>query len=395
MRIVRLPGRVRSAPEPLRREQWMRALFAYAELHHNPGLMVNSELERARTVPASRWLSHRLLLDAHAALLCRLSRSRMRRLRAYAASVLRVGASIESVETGLGEFQEMNPELLVEGCPFFRGEHPTSTFWEGWVSEPEAEDEPARTVSVRLTSVKDCEPQARSSGSPNLVVVAGHAGALDRENHVWGEALEQHQATPLELRYSFWTHRLGLPDAQGYFRLEPSVLIDALQLSSGRSAWAVGARVVEAAPSWGDDGEQALGAAVELVATLSRGQSDAGEQPWQSPVMSAAETARESVAAILDAFAAFGASVYEGAWRSDAPTCIFDSKYLYAASPAREARTLELRVGRYQTGIEVAIGRDPATSQPPAERGPDASAGRWSMLRFRSPKPSRKTGEGA
>src|SRR5687767_12282453 len=79
--VLRVQGRLRDVPRSLRQLQWLHALFAYAEVQNNPSLAVATNLERTRTVPTSRWHYHRLLLDAHAALLCRFAKQRVASLR--------------------------------------------------------------------------------------------------------------------------------------------------------------------------------------------------------------------------------------------------------------------------------------------------------------------------
>jgi len=144
------------------------------------------------------------------------------------------------------------------------------------------------------------------------------------------------------------------------------------------------------------DAEQALGAAVELIATLARGQRRAADQPWQLPIMSAAQVARDSVSAVWDAFSTLGTAVYAREWRAPCPPCIYDSKYLYTLSPPSSARALPLSVGRYETTLEVAIGQDPVSvsgQHPHGRRGNGGMpAQRWSMLYFRGVKGEDKTG---
>jgi hypothetical protein len=229
------------------------------------------------------------------------------------------------------------------------------------------------------------------------VVVEGHAMLEE------GRALEADAGArptvgdpaqrPLELCYSFWTQTLGPPNHRGDLSIAPVTVVDALPLTTGRAAWAVGVRVVEGASLVTEHAEQALGAAVELVATLTQGQREVAEGPWQLPVMSRAEWAQASVAAILEAFTALGVAVYERAWWSPSPSCVYDSKYLYAVSPAAAPRKLTMRAGRYESEVEVAIGSEPVSvsSTRRLEERPTAPTQRWSMLRFRGVKDRRQT----
>src|SRR5688572_29380772 len=132
MSVLRVQGSSREVPRNLMQLQWLHALFAYAEVQNNPSLTVTDNLHRIRTVPASRWHFHRLLLDAHAALLCRFARERVAAVRRKVVAMIEHGASYESVEQGLGVFQGLDAAELIEHCPFFAGDE-TNTYWEGWV----------------------------------------------------------------------------------------------------------------------------------------------------------------------------------------------------------------------------------------------------------------------
>src|SRR6186713_398509 len=133
--VLRVQGRSRDVPRGIRQLQWLHALFAYAEVQNNPSLAVTTNLERTRTVPTSRWHYHRLLLDAHAALLCRFARQRVAALRRKVVGMIEHGVSYGSVKEGLGEYQALDAAALVERCPFFAGDEATNTYWEGWVAE--------------------------------------------------------------------------------------------------------------------------------------------------------------------------------------------------------------------------------------------------------------------
>jgi len=400
--VLRVEGRMREVPRGLRQLQWLHALFAYAEVQNNPSLPVTTNLERIRTVPASRWHYHRLLLDAHAALLCRFARQRVAALRRKVAGMIEHGVSYESVEEGLGEYQALDAVSLVERCPFFSGDEATNTYWEGWVTEPESAEAPAHTVSVVLSGLRDCTPELTWVGSRQLVMVAGHALVKPRELDTWSMSFDEEAADPLELCYSFWIREIGVANPAGLLGVPPTTLVDAIPLSSGRAAWAAGIGVVEAAPVFAADAEQALGAAVELIATLARGQRNAAAEPWQLPIMSAAQVARDSVSAVWDAFSTLGTGVYASEWRSPAPPCIYDSKYLYALSPPSSARALTLRGARYETTVEVAIGQDPVSvsvqrdlagqRKHSGRRDGSTPAQRWSMMYFRGVKGEDKTG---
>ncbi|HEY6724211.1 MAG TPA: hypothetical protein VI197_09260 [Polyangiaceae bacterium] len=387
-------GSAREVPRSLKQLQWLHALFAYAEVQNNPSLPVIANLERIRTVPARRWHYHRLLLDAHAALLCRFARQRVAALRRKVVGMIEHGVSYESVERGLGAFQKLDAAELVEHCPFFAGDE-ANTYWEGWVTAPESAEAPAHTVSVVLSGLRDCAPELPWVGTRQLVMVAGHALVKPREVDTWSVSFDEPVADPLELCYSFWLRELCTPNS-GVLGVTPTTLVDAVPLTSGRAAWAVGIGVVEAEPVFAADAEQALGAAVELVATLTRGQRRAAEEPWQLPIMSAAQVARESVSAVWDAFSTLGTSVYAREWRATCAPCIYDSKYLYALSPPSSARTLSLRAGRYETALDVAIGQEPVSvsgHRMHSRQGDSgAPARRWSMLYFRGAKSEDKTG---
>lgn len=393
--VLRVQGNSREVPRSSKQLQWLHALFAYAEVQNNPSLLVTANLERTRTVPASRWHYHRLLLDAHAALLCRFARERVAALRRKVVGMIEHGASYESVEQGLGVYQGLDAAELVEHCPFFAGDE-TNTYWEGWVTEPESAEAPAHTVSVVLSGLRDCTPELPWIGKRQLVMVAGHALVKPRELDTWSVSFDEPVADPLELCYSFWIRELGSANRAGALGIAPTTLVDAVPLTSGRAAWAAGVGVVEAGPVFAADAEQALGAAVELIATLTRGQRRASEEPWQLPIMSAAQVARDSVSAVWDAFSTLGTSVYAREWRAACPPCVYDSKYLYALSPPSSPRTLSLRVGRYESALDVAIGQEPVSvsAHRTHSRHGDGgtSARRWSMLYFRGAKDEDKTG---
>lgn len=396
MPVMRVQGRVREVPNAQRQSQWLNALFAYAELHNNPSQPVHPELECLRTVPASRWRSHRLLLDAHAALLCRFAKPRLRSAKQRVCAMIEPDASYECVEAGLGEFQTLDSDLLVERCPLFAGDERANTYWEGWAQESELSEAPARTVSVQLTELLDCAPAEAWAGTRYLVMVAGHAITDQIEQDAWSVSFGEQRQGPVELCYSFWIRALGPASPDGLLALSPTTLVDAIPLVSGRAAWAVGVAVIEAGVV-GDEAEQALGAAVELIATVSRGQREAADQPWQLPIMSAAQLARDSVTAILDTFSAFGTGICMRDWSMPSPTCIYDSKYLYAVSPPSAPHSLKLRAGRYETTLDVGIGQEPV-SVSPDRLGVDGSGGggapaqRWSMLYFRGVRGQGKTG---
>lgn len=393
--VLHVQGSPREVPRSLKHLQWLHALFAYAEVQNNPGLMVTANLERIRTVPASRWHYHRLLLDAHAALLCRFARDRVAALRRKVVGMIEHGASYESVEHGLGVYQALDAAELVEQCPLFARDE-TNTFWEGWVTEAQSEEAPAHTVSVVLSGLRDCTPEVPWVGTRQLVMVAAHALVKPRELDTWSASFDEPSADPLEICYSFWIRELGVENSTGVLGIAPTTLVDAVPLTSGRAAWSAGVGVVEAGPVFAADAEQALGAAVELVATLTRGQQRAAEEPWQLPIMSAAQVARDSVSAVWDAFAMLGTGVYAREWRAAGAPCIYDSKYLYASSPPSSPRTLSLRVGRYETALDVAIGQEPVSVSgqrtSSSQRGSGAAARRWSMLYFRGAKGADKTG---
>lgn len=397
MQVMRVQGRVREVPVAQQQSQWLNALFAYAELHNNPSLAVHTELERLRTVPASRWRSHRLLLDAHAALLCRFAKPCLRAVKERVSAMLDRDASYQCVEDGLGEFQTLDSDLLVDRCPLFAGEERANTYWEGWVTDSEAREAPARTVSVQLAALRDCTPAEPWVGTRYLVMVAAHAITDQLEQDAWSISFGEQRQGPVELCYSFWICALGAASPQGLLALTPTTLVDAVPLASGRAAWSVGVGVVEARDRVGEEAEQALGAAVELIATLSRGQREVSEQPWQLPIMSAAQLARDSVTAILDTFSAFGTGICVGDWLMPSQTCIYDSKYLYAVSPPGAPHSLRLRAGRYEATLDVGIGQEPVsvsaerTGADGAGRG-EAPAQRWSMLYFRGVKGEGKTG---
>lgn len=393
--VRRVQGRLREVPREVKQSQWLHALFAYAEVQNDPSLLVTENLEQTRTVPASRWHYHRLLLDAHAALLCRFARQRVVAVRRKVVRMIEHGASYESVEEGLGEYQALDAAELVERCPFFSSDE-TNTHWEGWVTEPESAEAPAHSVSVVLGGLRDCTPELPWIGTRWLVMVAGHALVKPRELDTWSMSFDEPIADPIELCYSFWVRELGTPNRSGVLGVVPTTLIDAVPLTAGRAAWAVGVGVVEAGPVFAADAEQALGAAVELVATLARGQRHAASEPWQLPIMSAAQVARDSVSAVWDAFSTLGTSVYSREWRATCPPCVYDSKYLYALSPPSSARTLKLRVGRYESALDVAIGQDPVSVSAQRLHSRQGDGGtpvrRWSMLYFRGAKGEDKTG---
>src|SRR5690606_10552663 len=228
-------------------------------------------------------------------------RERVQQLRLRAARSIEVGASYEEVEHGLGQYQSLDAERLVAECPFFRGGEIANTYWEGWVAEPESFEALAASVAVRLCSLRDCEPERPFEGERSMVVVAGHALPGDAAPDTWRTAFEEPQH--LEVYYSFWTERLRPPGADGRLETRSVSLLDGLVLTSGRAAWAVGVQVFEGSGPRPGEVEQALGAAVELTGSLSRGHAELTEQPWQLPVMSAAQLAQESVIAVLEAYA--------------------------------------------------------------------------------------------
>lgn len=397
---LHVQGPARMVPRSLQQLQWLHALFAYAEVQNNPSLPVIADLEQTRVVPANRWHYHRLLLDAQAALLCRFERPRVAALRRKVVGMIEHGASYQSVEEGLGEYQGLDAAGLVERCPFFAGDE-TNTYWEGWVTDPESAEDHAHTVSVVLRGLRDCTPELPWLGTRQLVMVAGHALVKSHELDTWSVSFDEPSDDPLELCYSFWIRELNpLPsnaaDQAGGLGVAPTTLVDAIPLTAGRAAWAAGVGIVEAGSVFVAAAEQALGAAVELIATLARGQRQSTGQPWQLPIMSAAQVARDSVGAVWDAFSTLGSSVYEHEWRAASPPCVYDSKYLYTRSPPSSPRTLKLRTGRYETALEVAIGQDPESisgHRMDAPRAGGASAARrWSVLYFRGLRGEDKTG---
>lgn len=399
--VRRVQGRCRDVPRDVKQSQWLHALFAYAEVQNDPSLRVTANLEQIRTVPASRWHYHRLLLDAHAGLLCRFERQQVLAIRRMVARMIEHRASYESVEEGLGEYQALDATELVERCPFFGGDE-TNTYWEGWVTEPESAEAPAQSVSVVLRDLRDCTPELPCIGARQLVMIAGHALVKPRELDTWSMSFDEPSAEPLELCYSFWIREIKTANRAGMLGVGSTTLVDAIPLTAGRAAWAAGVGVVEAGPVFAADGEQALGAAVELIATLARGQRRTASEPWQLPIMSAAQVARDAVSAVWDAFSTLGTSVYGREWRASCRPCVYDSKYLYTLSPPSSARTLKLRVGRYESALEVATGQDPVSvsmQNGALGHGTHSRQGdggtpvrRWSMLYFRGAKGEDKTG---
>lgn len=338
----------------VRQTQWLRALFAYAELHADPSFEVRPELEAARTVPRVRWHCHRDLLQAHAALVSGLPRSRVREFRAAVAELVRAGASYERVETELGEFQALDAAHILSNCPFlWRAEH-GSTYWSGDDPPGNLDEATQRRINVSLGGCRAHVLPPSGAAAPVCISISVHAPrTLLEADRAW--------VSPADLSFEARVQPLSGPDASGCFSTARSRLIEHLPLVRARAAWAVAVRLEERLRS-SADAQAALDAALELVRALSVS-SETRVPSWENGpaprVIAIANVVRDTAISVLCCFECIQRCFFSERVPPSRDRYLFDSKNFCAVSPDGINKTLSISGSVYSVSLQVELQEEP------------------------------------
>jgi len=352
LRVQGPEGKRRSVRVEVRQTQWLRALFAYVELHADPSFEVRAELEPARTVPAVRWRCHRDLLQAHASLVAQLPRPIVRGFRDAVSELVRAGVSYEQVETELGEFQALDAAHILSNCPFLWRSELGSTYWSGEgaaSSSDEATTQPS--IHVALAACQALGPRNPQVPGPVCISIGANAPAEFLESDgIW--------VSVTDLRFSARVQPLEDPDQSGYLSVSNPDLIESLPLVGGRVAWAVAVRIEEA-PRNPSDASAALAASLELVRALSVS-SETRVPSWHQSgaaprVMAVTEFARDTAVAVLSVFESLQRCFFRERVPPNRDRYVFDSKHFHALSSDGINKTLSISGSSYRVSLQVEI----------------------------------------